>query len=69
MSRPLNYISPDEAADAIQLMREIQTRLDNDDSALTRHLAFACDAVWAAAYPDDPYSMLNQIADAAADAE
>jgi hypothetical protein len=64
------YINPKDAAAAIRVLRAVEDRLPKTpQNALERCIGFAKDAIWAAAYPDDPYSMLNQVADAAADAE
>lgn len=57
-------ISIANAEDTIQTLRLVENRL-KEDSALSRHLAWAREAVWAAAYPDDPHTMLASVADQA----
>ena len=58
----LGYISPEEAAQAIRILRAVEDRLGKDSSRLAACLGFARDAVWTAAFPDDPAGLLSVIA-------
>jgi hypothetical protein len=59
------HVSPEQAADAIATLRAVEDRLAKADGALARHLSWAREAVWAAAYPDDPSTMLENVSDMA----
>ena len=61
-------ISIASAEDTIHLLRLVESRLD-EGSALSLHLGWAREAVWAAAYPDDPHTLLEIVADLAEQAD
>jgi len=64
------YLSPVTAEAAINTLRIVLERLGDraDTNRLRACIGFAQEALWAAAYPDDPTSMLDQIADQAQNA-
>ena len=59
MPNAFEYLSPEEATAAIATLVKVDERLE--ESTLSRCIAYAKEALWAAAYPDDPYTMLNQV--------
>lgn len=61
---PKKCLTPEEAAAAITALRRVLDRLGgrNDADRLQACIGFAQDALWAAAFPDDPYTMLDLIA-------
>lgn len=62
MRRDPAYISPSEASQAITLLKHVEERLaDANGGALAICIGFAKEALWAAAYPDDPYEMLGKV--------
>lgn len=58
------YIAANDARDAIATLRAVLDRLGArpETEQLAICIAFAQEALWAASYPDDPYSMLDMIA-------
>ena len=65
MPNALEYISPEEATAAIATLAKLERRLEPaalGPARLHACVGFTRDALWAAAYPDDPYGMLDIIA-------
>ena len=56
------HLSPTEATQAILTLNKLEARLGADSDKLSLCIGFTKDALWAAAYPDDPNSMLDLIA-------
>ena len=58
------YIGPAEARIAIETLAKLERRLEERLGGGRLHacVGFSKDALWAAAYPDDPYGMLDIIA-------
>jgi len=61
------YLVPADAAQAIAALRIVLERLGDraDTNRLQACIGFAQEALWATAYPDDPNSMLELIANQA----
>ena len=59
-----SYISAAEAQAAIETLAKLERRLEERPGPARLHscVGFSKDALWAAAYPDDPYGMLDIIA-------
>ena len=65
-----SYVSPDEAAKAIAVLSQVLLRLEGRprNDRLQACIGFAQDALWTAAFPNDPFTLLDLIADQAQNA-